>query len=302
MSKINFFLVNKDNVGRRLDNFLFSKFKKSIPKSKIYSSIRKAKIKVNNKKTRPDYKLKDQDEIKYPEFILKAELNDSPNLDNHIKIIKDAIIYDSKNFVVLNKPPNYAVHGGSGLNFGVIEIIRKIYKHSEDFNLAHRIDKSTSGCLIIAKKMSALRAIHKQFRDKSVKKVYQCIVFGKWPPELKTISNKLISKKTAGKEHKTFKAKDGKESVTNFKVEFSFKEFTQLRAKPKTGRTHQIRFHCFDSGFPIVGDKKYFLGESKGYSKRLMLHAKEISFIDGSEKVVIKTKDDYGLSDFRKNL
>ena len=126
--------------------------------------------------------------------------------------------------------------------------------------------------------------------------------FGKWPPELKTISNKLISKKTAGKEHKTFKAKDGKESVTNFKVEFSFKEFTQLRAKPTTGRTHQIRFHCFDSGFPIIGDKKYFLGESKAYSKRLMLHAKEISFIDGSEKVVIKTKDDYGLSDFRKNL
>ena len=152
MVKISFFLINDDDSGRRLDNFLFSKFKKNLPKSKIYSSIRKAKIKVNQKKSKPDYKLIAGDKISYPEFTIKAQLSESPNLESHMEVIKNSIIYDSDRFVVINKPPNYAVHGGSGLNFGVIEIVRKLYKYSENYNLAHRIDKSTSGCLVIAKK------------------------------------------------------------------------------------------------------------------------------------------------------
>ena len=170
MSEINFFIVNKDNDGRRLDNYLFSQFKKGIPKSKIYSSVRKAKIKVNGKKAKPDQKVKDGDKITYPSFEVKHNIRNSGNLDLHINHIKQAIIYESERFIVVNKPPNYAVHGGSGLNFGIIEIVRMLYKYSDDFNLAHRLDKSTSGCLIIAKKMSALRDIHKQFRDREVKK------------------------------------------------------------------------------------------------------------------------------------
>ena len=302
MTKINFFLVNKDHEGRRLDNFLFSKFKKGIPKSKIYSSIRKAKIKVNGRKTKPDYKLQTGDKIGYPELVEKTDINDSPNLQDHIDLIKDSIIYDSKNFVVLNKPPNYAVHGGSGLNFGIIEIVRKIYKYSENFNLAHRIDKSTSGCLVIAKKMSALRDIHKQFRNRSVKKVYECIVKGSWPKELKKINNSLDIQKTHKTDQKTVKTNSGKESLTKFFINEQMNGYTKITAIPQTGRTHQIRFHCLDAGFPIIGDKKYYLGNSKTDAKRLMLHARTIEFTDNTEKVIATSENDYGFTDFKKSI
>ena len=302
MSEINFFIVNKDNDGRRLDNYLFSQFKKGIPKSKIYSSVRKAKIKVNGKKAKPDQKVKDGDKVTYPLLVQKSNISDSPNLQEHLNLIKNSILYDSKNFIVINKPPNYAVHGGSGLNFGIIEIVRKLYKYSENFNLAHRLDKSTSGCLIISKKMSSLRDIHKQFRERSIKKIYQCIVLGEWPLDLKKVKNKLDTQKVDKKEQKTFRSDSGKESLTTFKIEKQFDKFTQLIAIPHTGRTHQIRFHCFDSGYPIIGDRKYSNDMSKSLSKRLMLHAKQIEFQDNGEKIIISTDDDYGLSEFRKSI
>jgi len=302
MSEIKFFIVNKDNEGRRLDNYLFSQFKKGIPKSKIYSSVRKAKIKVNGKKGKPDQKIKEGDKISYPELVQKSDVSNSPNLQVHLDLIQSSIIYDSKNFIVINKPPNYAVHGGSGLNFGIIEIVRKLYKYSENFNLAHRLDKSTSGCLIVAKKMSSLRDIHRQFRDRSIKKIYQCIVLGQWPSNLKKISNKLDTQKLDKKEQKTFRSDSGKESVTTFKIEKHFDKFTQLIAMPHTGRTHQIRFHCYDSGYPIIGDRKYSNDESKSISKRLMLHAKQIEFYDNGEKIIVSTDSDYGLLDFKKNI
>jgi 23S rRNA pseudouridine955/2504/2580 synthase len=302
MSEINFFIVNKDNDGRRLDNYLFSQFKKGIPKSKIYSSVRKAKIKVNGKKAKPDQKVKDGDKVTYPLLVQKSNISDSPNLQEHLNLIKNSILYDSKNFIVINKPPNYAVHGGSGLNFGIIEIVRKLYKYSENFNLAHRLDKSTSGCLIISKKMSSLRDIHKQFRERSIKKIYQCIVLGEWPLDLKKVKNKLDTKKVDKNEQKTFRSDSGKESLTTFKIEKQFDRFTQLIAMPHTGRTHQIRFHCYDSGYPIIGDRKYSNEMSKTLSKRLMLHAKQIEFQDNGEKIIISTDDDYGLSEFRKSI
>lgn len=301
MSEIKFFIVNKDNEGRRLDNYLFSQFKKGIPKSKIYSSVRKAKIKVNGKKGKPDQKIKEGDKISYPELVQKSDVSNSPNLQVHLDLIQSSIIYDSKNFIVINKPPNYAVHGGSGLNFGIIELVRKLYKYSENFNLAHRLDKSTSGCLIVAKKMSSLRDIHRQFRDRSIKKIYQCIVLGQWPSNLKKISNKLDTQKLDKKEQKTFRSDSGKESVTTFKIEKHFDKFTQLIAMPHTGRTHQIRFHCYDSGYPIIGDRKYSNDESKSISKRLMLHAKQIEFYDNGEKIIVSTDSDYGLLDFKKS-
>ena len=301
MSEINVFIVNKDNDGRRLDNYLFSQFKKGIPKSKIYSSVRKAKIKVNGKKAKPDQKVKDGDKVTYPLLVQKSNISDSPNLQEHLNLIKNSILYDSKNFIVINKPPNYAVHGGSGLNFGIIEIVRKLYKYSENFNLAHRLDKSTSGCLLISKKMSSLRDIKKKFKERSIKKIYQCIVLGEWPHDLKKVKNKLDTKKVDKKEQKTFRSDSGKESLTTFKIEKQFDKFTQLIAMPHTGRTHQIRFHCYDSGYPIIGDRKYSNDMSKTLSKRLMLHAKQIEFQDNGEKIIISTDDDYGLSDFKKS-
>ncbi len=135
MTEIEFLIIDKENSGRRLDNFLFSKYRK-VPKSKIYSSIRKAKIKVNNKKSKPDYKLLSNDKVSCPIFVEKKDVSESPNLSSHLEIIKKCIVYDSNKYIVLNKPPNFSVHGGSGLNFGVIELIKKIYKNSDNFKLA----------------------------------------------------------------------------------------------------------------------------------------------------------------------
>lgn len=289
MKKIEFLIVDKENEGRRLDNVLFSIFKK-VPKSKIYSSIRKAAIKVNKKKTKPDYKLQSQDVVSYPIFAQKADIMNSPNLNDHQRLIKDAIMYESENYIVINKPPNYAVHGGSGLNFGIIEIIRSLYPYSDKFNLAHRIDKLTSGCLIIAKKMSALRAIHKQFRERKIKKIYECIVVGSWPNSLKKVENSLLTQKNNDKRSTTAN-KEGKQSMTKFKVQKKYKEHTHLLAIPITGRTHQIRAHCADAGFPLLGDHKYGSQKEK---IRMMLHAREIQFTDEDKKVRLVAKNDYG--------
>ena len=137
--------------------------------------------------------------------------------------------------------------------------------------------------------------------ERSIKKIYQCIVLGEWPHDLKKVKNKLDTKKVDKKEQKTFRSDSGKESLTTFKIEQHFDKFTQLIAMPHTGRTHQIRFHCYDSGYPIIGDRKYSNDMSKTLSKRLMLHAKQIEFQDNGKKIIISTDDDYGLSDFKKS-
>lgn len=294
MNKINVFLVNEDNDGRRLDNYLFSQFKKSIPKSKIYSSIRKKSIKVNGKRTKADYKIKLGDKITYPNFVIKHSVLNSANLEQHKELVKSAIIYESDRFIVVNKPPNYAVHGGSGLNFGIIEIIRMLYKYSDDFNLAHRLDKSTSGCLIIAKKMSALRNIHKQFRDREVKKIYECFVQGNWPKAIKNVENKLSTSRDKQSSLKTTENDQGKISKTKFIIEKQYKDYTHMIAMPVTGRTHQIRAHCYQTGHPIVGDNKYRIKDFDIEAKRLMLHAKSIEFFDLDKKIKVEAKERYG--------
>ena len=294
MNKINVFIVNDDNDGRRLDNYLFSQFKKSIPKSKIYSSIRKKYIKVNGKRTKADYKIRVRDEISYPNFVIKHSVSNSANLEHHKKFIKNAIIYESDRFIVVNKPPNYAVHGGSGLNFGIIEIIRMLYKYSDDFNLAHRLDKSTSGCLIIAKKMSALRNIHKQFRDREVRKIYECFVQGNWPKTIKNVENKLSISRDRQSSLKTTQNNNGKISKTKFVIEKEFKDYTHMIAMPVTGRTHQIRAHCYQTGHPIIGDNKYRIKDGSVDTKRLMLHAKSIEFFDQDKQIKIEAKEKYG--------
>ena len=295
MVKIEFLIIDEGNSGRRLDNFLLSKYKK-VPKSKIYSSIRKAKIKVNDKKSKPDYKLMQNDKVSCPIFTEKKNIGESPNLSNHINIIKNSIIYDSKNYIVINKPPNFSVHGGSGLNFGIIEIVKKIYNHSDEFKLAHRIDRLTSGCLIIAKKMSSLRSIHKQFREKSVKKIYECIVHGQWPNYLKKIESNIEVKKM-NNERKSIESELGKNSITKFKILNSSKVFSNIIAIPITGRTHQIRFQCYSAGHPIVGDSKYYLKHFPESKSRMMLHAKEINFFDDSQptKVIASENYDFGM-------
>ncbi|WP_156495094.1 RluA family pseudouridine synthase, partial [Oleiphilus sp. HI0128] len=202
--------------------------------------------------------------------------------DNLLEFIASAIIYEDKQLLVINKPSGLAVHGGSGVNYGLIEALRKRYPETQFLELVHRLDRDTSGCILVAKSRPALRDLHAQFRNDEVNKIYHMAVFGKWPKHKKRVDAPLKKNELKSGERIVVVHQDGKPSQTLFKILSSAENFTLVEAKPVTGRTHQIRVHAAFSGHAIVGDDKYIprdLVQFRGMEKaRLMLHAKEIHF------------------------
>ena len=273
--------VNSEFEGVRLDNCLISKLK-GLPRAKIYSIIRKGEVRVNKSRCKPSYRLKVEDIIRIPPYTSKQKVNKKSSELNRDKVER-SILRKEKDFLILNKPVGLACHGGSGISLGLIETIRQLDKKYIDAQLVHRIDKDTSGCLVIALKKSILREFHKEIRNKHVDKIYTAVVKGKWPEDLQRI--KLFIKKETLKSGKRIVQANnkGKESETEFKLISSGKSNSLIRAKIITGRTHQIRVHASHKGYPIVGDIKY--GDvvynkelqSKGL-KRMLLHAESINF------------------------
>ena len=197
--------------------------------------------------------------------------------------IFESIIKKEKEFLILNKPEGIACHGGSGISSGVIEVIRKIDNKYKDAHLVHRIDRDTSGCLVIALKKSFLRKLHQEIRNKDVDKIYDLIVFGQWPENLNSIEAPLSKERIGSGEKEAIVQPDGKPSITQFKVIKSTQKFSQLKAKIITGRMHQIRAHTKFKGYPVVGDRKYGdenlnKNERKNGLNRMLLHAFSINF------------------------
>ena len=197
--------------------------------------------------------------------------------------IFESITKEEKEFLILNKPEGIACHGGSGISSGVIEVIRKIDNKYKDAHLVHRIDKDTSGCLVIALKISFLRKLHQEIRNKDVDKIYDLIVFGEWPKNLSSIEAPLSMEIIGSGEKEAVVQSDGKPSITQFKVIKSTQKFSQLKAKIITGRMHQIRAHTKFKGYPVVGDRKYGdenlnKEERKNGLNRMLLHAFSINF------------------------
>ena len=275
--------VNSEYEGVRLDNFLISNLK-GLPRAKIYSIIRKGEVRVNKSRCKPSYRLKVEDVIRIPPYTTNPKSNKKSSDINKDKVEK-SILRKEKDFLILNKPVGLACHGGSGISLGLIETLRQLDKKYAEAQLVHRIDKDTSGCLIVALKKSILRQMHKEIRNKHVDKIYTAVVKGKWPKDLQKITLPIKKENLKSGERFVQVNNKGKLSETEFQIISSGKSNTLIRAKIITGRTHQIRVHSSHKGHPIVGDLKYGdpiynkQQQSRGL-KRMLLHAESINFLN----------------------
>ncbi|HED3888643.1 TPA: 23S rRNA pseudouridine(955/2504/2580) synthase RluC [Morganella morganii] len=280
---VQFVVVSGDEAGQRIDNFLLARLK-GVPKSMIYRIIRKGEVRVNKGRIKPEYKIADGDSIRIPP-VRVAEKNDAPvsaKLDK-VSALAECVLYEDDHILVINKPAGTAVHGGSGLSFGVIEAMRALRPEARFLELVHRLDRDTSGILLIAKKRSALRALHEQLRLKQMQKDYLALVRGQWQSSVKVVQAPLLKNILQSGERVVKVSPEGKPSETRFKVEERFEAATLVKASPVTGRTHQIRVHTLHAGHPIAFDNRYgdaqFDAQLKGTGlNRLFLHAAALAF------------------------
>ena len=279
---VKFLTISADEATQRLDNFLINQLK-GAPKGLIYRIIRKGEVRVNKKRAKPEYKLQENDLIRIPPVRIEAG-NPLPSAGlKKVQAIADCILHEDEHFIVLNKPSGMAVHGGSGVNFGVIEALRALRPEARFLELVHRLDRDTSGCLLIAKKRSSLRKLHELLREKRMQKFYHTFVKGYWPKRRTQVKAALLKQHLASGERMVRIHQEGKPSETRFRILQHYQEGTLLEAFPVTGRTHQIRVHCQGSGHPIAGDPKYgepeFSQQMAGRGlKRLFLHAARLQF------------------------
>ncbi|KQN42793.1 23S rRNA pseudouridylate synthase [Serratia sp. Leaf50] len=275
--------ITEDEAGQRIDNFLRT-FLKGVPKSMIYRILRKGEVRVNKKRIKPEYKLLAGDEIRVPP-VRVAEREDAPvsaKLDK-VAALEHCILFEDDHLLILNKPSGTAVHGGSGLSFGVIEGLRALRPDARFLELVHRLDRDTSGVLLVAKKRSALRSLHEQLRMKTMQKDYLALVRGEWQSHCKVVQAPLLKNILQSGERIVRVNSEGKPSETRFKIEEKYAFATLVKCSPVTGRTHQIRVHTQYAGHPIAFDDRYgdreFDGQLSGLGiNRLFLHAAALRF------------------------
>ena len=275
------YIVDEEYEDVRLDNCLISRLK-NLPRSKIYSIIRKGEVRVNGSRSKPDRRLKKDDVIRIPPYRIE-ERNQNRASKSLTELLEERIIYNKNSVLILNKPEGLASHGGSGFKLGLIEAGRQIDDKFKNAQLVHRLDRGTSGCIVLSLKRSVLRTLNTEMREGRVEKKYLAIVGSKWPhKEIQITSNLKKNHLRSGERH-VIETPDGKQSITKFKRLKSNQKVCLLECTLITGRTHQIRVQVSNEGHPIIGDKKYGQVElnnfySKRGIKRMLLHAKEINF------------------------
>jgi 23S rRNA pseudouridine955/2504/2580 synthase len=274
--------IDADTAGQRVDNFLRRQLP-GVPKGRLYRLLRRGEVRVNGGRVRAEYRLEAGDEVRIPPVRLREE-GAAPAAGRAAAML-DHVIYEDKRLLVIDKPSGVAVHGGSGISHGVIELLRAARPDLKDLSLVHRLDRETSGCLVIAKKRSALRALHEKFREGVVEKNYLALVVGDWQLGARVIDSPLLVTHRQGGERHVIVSPEGKPAVTRVRLSRTYGKFSLLQCSPLTGRTHQIRVHLRHAGFPIAGDDRY--GDAgvnrhvKGLGlERLFLHAQSISFPD----------------------
>ena len=274
--------MDAESAGQRLDNFLI-RLLKGVPKTHLYRVIRSGEVRVNKGRAGADTRVAEGDDVRVPPMRLAERPSLAPAPAREFPVL-----LEDEHLLAVNKPAGVAVHGGSGVSWGVIEQLRRARPEARFLELVHRLDKETSGVLLLAKKRSALTALQDQFRGRDTGKVYSALVFGAWPAKLKVIDQALHkSSDAAGERNVRVVAADhpdGRRSITLVKVVAAYRETTQLDVTLKTGRTHQIRVHLATHGHPIVGDPKYGdFARNKAFAKqhgfgRMFLHARELAF------------------------
>jgi 23S rRNA pseudouridine955/2504/2580 synthase len=275
--------AGEQGAGQRLDNFLV-RILKDVPKTHIFRLIRKGEVRVNGKRAKPEVRLLASDIVRVPPVRLGAAAPPRRAPPAMVEGLTGAIVFEDPRLLVINKPAGVAVHGGSGVSFGVIEALRAV-RPDETLELVHRIDRDTSGILLIARKPAALRMLHALMRDGEVEKRYLALVKGKWELGKKRIDAPLRTDIRVGGERTVKAHSTGKEAVSVFTpVQFFGRRASLVEVALETGRTHQIRVHATHAGYPLAGDEKY--GEAEFNSamralglKRMFLHAHHVSFV-----------------------
>ncbi|EED35138.1 ribosomal large subunit pseudouridine synthase C [Luminiphilus syltensis NOR5-1B] len=274
--------VTEEESGQRLDNYLLRTLQ-GVPKTRLYRAVRKGEVRVNKGRAKVDLRLKAGDTVRLPPLVASQPKGPAPVSGRWRKAIGGSIVLDTADLLALNKPSGLAVHGGSGVDVGLIESLRAMFPEQRYLELVHRLDRDTSGLILVAKRASVLRDLHAQLRDGEIDKRYQCLVSGRWPAYLKQVDGPLERYSLASGERRVRVSVDGKPSLTRFRVLERFQDATLLEAKPVSGRTHQIRVHALQAGHPILGDAKYSNAESEALTaavtaNRLFLHAESLRF------------------------
>ena len=275
------------DAGQRIDNFL-SRILRDVPRSLVYRILRTGEVRVNGKRARPEHRLAAGDRIRLPPLQRKTDEQRAAERSAPSRSLREfvanAIMHEDRDLIVINKPPGVAVHGGSGLSAGVIEALRATHPELKELELVHRLDRETSGVLLVAKRRAALRELHALLRERDMEKRYLALVVGRWPFGAKTIDLPLKTNLKQGGERVVRVHADGQHAVTTFKpLEHFGKLATLLDVSLGTGRTHQIRVHAAHAGHPIAGDEKYGDRERDAKLKpyglqRMFLHAHSLTF------------------------
>ena len=278
--------IDSERSGQRIDNFLRGELP-GVPKGRLYRLLRRGEVRVNGGRVRAEYKLMEGDEVRIPPARIRTE--GAPPSEKMATDMLDRVLYEDKRLLVLNKPTGIAVHGGSGISHGVIELLRHARPDLKDLALAHRIDRETSGCLVMAKRRSALRELHERFREGKVEKNYLALVVGDWQLGDQLIDAPLyVQNRKNGERHVVVSGKHGKSAQTRVSLSRTYGKYSLLLCAPLTGRTHQIRVHLEHAEHPIIGDQRYGDDDDANRKarkfglKRLFLHAQSIAFADDS--------------------
>jgi 23S rRNA pseudouridine955/2504/2580 synthase len=274
--------VTADEAGQRVDNFLMRHFK-TVPRSRVYRLLRKGEVRVNRKRVDAEYRLQEGDEVRLPPVRIDAGGELRQPSSSLLDLLERAVIFQDKHLLVIDKPAGVAVHGGSGMSFGVIEALRAS-RPRETLELVHRLDRDTSGCLLVARDRSTLTALHALIRNGGMHKTYMALVAGSWQLGTKRIDAPLATDNRQHGERHVRVAAAGKDSVSLFKpLQFFGPLATLMEVDIPTGRTHQIRVHASFAGHPLLGDDKYGdrdrNAELKRHGlKRTFLHAQSVAF------------------------
>ena len=275
--------AGEGDVGQRLDNYLM-RILKTVPRSHVYRVLRKGEVRVNGKRAKPETRLILGDRVRIPPVRIDDKPVQAQPSNSLQSFITSSILHEDEQLLIINKPAGVAVHGGSGLAFGVIEALRQSRPDLPELELVHRLDRDTSGVLLIAKRRSALRQLHSELREREMTKRYLALVSGRWELGKKRIDLPLLTNQKQGGERMVRVHPDGQSALSTFEPQQHFgKLATLMSIMIGTGRTHQIRVHAAYAGHPVAGDEKYGDKESgealKAFGlRRMFLHAQSLEF------------------------
>lgn len=284
--------VTADDDGRRLDNYLIGRLK-GVPRSRIYRMIRGGEVRINGGRAKANTRLHEGDDLRLPPVRVAAPARTPADAAARGQWLDGRVLFEDKDLLVLDKPAGLAVHGGSGISLGAIELLRAA-RQDTGLELAHRLDRDTSGCLLVAKRRPALRRLHEQLRDNTVRKIYTALVVGQLRGPERVVDAPLLTTQRRGGERHVRVAEDGKPARSIFRPREVMSRCTLCDVQIETGRTHQIRAHAAHIGHPVAGDERYGTGRDPAVRRadlqRLFLHASSLSFDSPSAERTISVQ------------